>query len=269
MPIKTVAILYPGAMGASLARTLHVRQPQLTLLTSLSARSTSTLERASTSGLQNVPLSKLVERSDVIISILPPSAAVALVLEVLDVLSHRSSQKPPIYVDANAISPGTVSEISALLAPHQIPFIDGGVLGLPATETFDPKIYLSSAKAWEGQMREVVSAIGGGREGNGLNIEVLEDGGEGAASALKMCYGGINKGYTGLASLIVLGESAPVIARTFRLNSNFANPFFIRSLMIPHFCIHISRARTLPRYSQCAPARVLPLKDRRARDLLK
>lgn len=224
MSIKTVAFLYPGAMGSSLARTLHTRQPQLTLLTSLSARSPATLERSSTSGLQNVPLPELVQRSDVIISILPPSAAMTSVHEILAVLSHRSSPNPPIYIDANAISPGTVSEISALLAPHQIPFIDAAVLGLPASETFDPKIYLSSAKAWDKQMREVVSAIGGGRDGNGLNIEVLEDGGEGAASALKMCYGGINKGYTGLASLIVLGESALVTARLSHTGLNFEPP---------------------------------------------
>ena len=206
MVIRTVAFLYPGAMGASLAFTLHKRQPHLTLLTSLSARSTATLDRAASSGLENVSLTELVDRSDVIMSILPPSAAVTLAQEVLGALPNRTNPIPPIYIDANAISPTTCSEISQLLSSHDIPFIDGGVLGLPATDTFDPKIYFSCAKQWESQMKEVVDVLGGGGGGRGLKIEVLQGAGEGAASALKMCYGGINKGYTGLASLIVLGE---------------------------------------------------------------
>ena len=82
----------------------------------------------------SVPLSELVDRSDVIISILPPSAAVTLVHDVLGALPHRTSPTPPVYIDANAISPGTVSEISILLRPHRVPFMDGGVLGLPATD---------------------------------------------------------------------------------------------------------------------------------------
>lgn len=209
MPLETIAFLYPGAMGASLARTLHIRQPQLTLLTSLSARSQITLDRASSSGLINVPLEGLVDRADVIISILPPSAAIALATEVVAALPNRR-RPPPIYIDANAISPTTVSHLSTLLAPAKVPFIDGAVLGLPATDTFDPKIYLSSAKEWEVHMKEVVQVLGGDGEGKGLRIEVLDGAGEGAASALKMCYGGINKGFTGLAALMVLGTSTNV-----------------------------------------------------------
>jgi len=205
-PIRTIAFLYPGAMGASLARTLHIRQPRLTLLTSLSTRSQATLDRASSSGLHNVPLPELVDRSDVIISILPPSAAFTLVQEVITALPHRKSLIPSVYIDANAISPTTVTQMSALLQPHKIPFIDGGVLGLPATDMWDPKIYLSSAQQWERHMQEVVQVLGGGGEGKGLKIEVLEGAGEGAGSALKMCYGGINKGFNGLAALIVMGE---------------------------------------------------------------
>ena len=207
MPVRTIAFLYPGSMGATLAQTLHHRQPSLTLLTSLSARSPATSERATSSGLINVPLRELVSRSDVIISILPPSASLTLAREVLSALPYRSDPSPPVYIDANAISPGTVTELSSLFKPHKMPFIDGGVVGGPARKGYDPKIYLSSAKEWEGHMKAVVNVLGGGEDGQGLKIEVLEGAGEGAASALKMSYGGINKGCVGLASLIVLGES--------------------------------------------------------------
>jgi 3-hydroxyisobutyrate dehydrogenase-like beta-hydroxyacid dehydrogenase len=210
MPINTVAFLYPGSMGESLARTLSQRLPHLTLLTSLSGRSSSTRQRALDSGLTDVPFSDLVARSDVIISILPPSEAVPLARQViadLD-LSARPASSPLIYLDANAISPSTASEISSLLRQGGIPFVDGCVIGGPAREGYDPKIYISAGKGYEHHMRDLAHVLTGGAPGKGLKIEMLEDAGEGAASALKMCYGGTTKGTTALATMLVLGESA-------------------------------------------------------------
>ena len=66
MSYKTIAFLYPGAMGASLAWTLHTRIPGLTLLTSLGSRSEATRARATEVGLTDVPLDELVDRSDII-----------------------------------------------------------------------------------------------------------------------------------------------------------------------------------------------------------
>ncbi|ORY32592.1 hypothetical protein BCR39DRAFT_523044 [Naematelia encephala] len=205
--METIGILYPGAMGSSLARTLSSRLPHLTLLTSLSNRSASTVSRAESSGLTNVPLSELVSRSDIILSILPPSSATDLAKEIISHLPSNRS-KPLIYADLNAVSPGTTSKISALLLEHDIVFLDGSVLGLPATETFDPKIYLSCRAEFESSLNEVADVLSGGSPGKGLAIHTMPGAGEGAASALKMCYGGINKGYVGLASLLVMAANA-------------------------------------------------------------
>lgn len=212
MAINTVAFLYPGSMGASLARTLSQRLPHLTLLTSLSGRSSSTRQRALDSGLTDVPFPDLVARSDVIISILPPSEAVPLAKQVKQVIadlsiSPRPASSPLIYLDANAISPSTASEISSLLRQGGIPFLDGCVIGGPAREGYDPKIYISAGKEYEHHMRDLAHVLTGGAPGKGLKIEMLEDAGEGAASALKMCYGGTTKGTTALATMLVLGES--------------------------------------------------------------
>lgn len=69
MPISTVAFLYPGAMGASLARVLAARRPHLKLLTSLQDRSQTTISRAKSCGLINVSFADLIDQSDVILSI--------------------------------------------------------------------------------------------------------------------------------------------------------------------------------------------------------
>ena len=94
-----------------------------------------------------------------------------------------------------------------ILKTANIPFLDGCVIGLPAKDGFDPKVYLSCAPEFEGIMKDVAGVLDGGGEKKGLRIEVMENAGEGAASALKMCYGGIGKGTIGLAALMVLSES--------------------------------------------------------------
>lgn len=216
---KTIAFLYPGMMGASLARALRQRKPHYTLLTSLSGRSQASIDRAESAGLQNVPLSHLVARSDIIVSILPPSAAVDLAKEIATVLLFVKRSRPPVYVEANAVAPDTVREISAILSAHGCPVIDGCVIGGPAREGYDPKIYLPCKPVWETTMLDVASILGSDGSHTGLKIAVLESAGEGGASALKMCYAGIAKGKTALATLFVLGvlymlsdASAPPVA---------------------------------------------------------
>ncbi|ODN79709.1 hypothetical protein L202_03633 [Cryptococcus amylolentus CBS 6039] len=206
MPISTIAILYPGAMGASLAHVLSLRLPHLRLLTSLSHRSPSTIARAAASGLVDIPMEQAVQEADVILSVLPPSEAVKLAKEV----AGHLGEKKPVYIEANAVSPETVAHISSIFQPHNIPFLDGSIIGFPATNNLSsiPKLYLSSKPEWGDKLREVADVLSGGGVGKGLRVKVMEDAGEGGASALKMCYGGINKGATGLAALLVLSARA-------------------------------------------------------------
>lgn len=210
MAIQRIAFLYPGAMGASLAHTLHTRQSHLTLLTDVSGRSQSTISRSEAAGLINTPLAEIVQRSDLIVSILPPSEALALAKSFVSHLDGRpASHSPPIYLDANAISPASVKTLADILSPHNVPFIDGCVIGLPAREGHDPKLYLSADEKWEKELQAVAEALRGssqaGEDGKGLKVRVMDRAGEGAASALKMCYGGINKGVIGLASIMIMG----------------------------------------------------------------
>ncbi|KAL7421777.1 hypothetical protein Q5752_003548 [Cryptotrichosporon argae] len=210
---ETVAFLYPGAMGAGLAKLLHARRPSLRLITSVGARSPASTARAAAAGLVDVPFPALVHEADVILSILPPSAAVELARAVAAELAAAPRARPPVFVDANAIAPTTAAEIAAIFAAADsggapVPFLDGCVIGFPPNERAEPKLYLSSAPAFEPALGEVARVLGGGPACGGLDVRVMPGAGEGAASALKMCYSGINKGATGLSTLVILAAQA-------------------------------------------------------------
>lgn len=212
---STIAILYPGAMGAALATVLHARNPSLRLLTSIAGRSASTLARAEAAGLENVSLATVVAESDIIFSILPPSAAVELATSVAALLaahprsssSSGSASAPaaPVFVDANAVSPETLGRIGDILG--ETPLVDASIIGLPPrlADGYEPTLYLAADARWAAQLKYVGDALGGDR---GLSkVKILADAGAGGASALKMCYGGLAKGTNGLAAITVLGGS--------------------------------------------------------------
>ncbi|OXG54772.1 hypothetical protein J010_00104 [Cryptococcus neoformans] len=172
MPISTVAFLYPGAMGASLARVLAARRPHLKQLTSLQGRSQATISRAESCGLINVPFADLIAQSDVILSILPPSSAVSLAKKVI---AHVKPEKKPIFTDTNAISPETAAQISSIFEAEDIPLYRWVYHRTGKSDARD-----SPNLEW-------------GEEGKGMRVRIMEGSGVGGASALKMCYGGINK----------------------------------------------------------------------------
>ncbi|RSH82426.1 uncharacterized protein EHS24_007395 [Apiotrichum porosum] len=222
---STIAILYPGAMGAALATVLHARNPSLRLLTSIAGRSASTLARAEAAGLENVSLATVVAESDIIFSILPPSAAVELATSVAALLaahprsssSSGSASAPaaPVFVDANAVSPETLGRIGDILG--ETPLVDASIIGLPPrlADGYEPTLYLAADARWAAQLKYVGDALGGDR---GLSkVKILADAGAGGASALKMCYGGLAKGTNGLAAITVLAANAhsPATAKAF------------------------------------------------------
>jgi 3-hydroxyisobutyrate dehydrogenase-like beta-hydroxyacid dehydrogenase len=136
------------------------------------ARSPQTERRARDAGLTTVAtLAELVERSAVIVSVCPPGEAVAVADDVADIGFDG------IYLDANAIAPDTARGIAARFNR----FVDGGIIGPPATRAGTTRLYLSSddpddigtvAELWAGSL---------------LDVRPI-DGGPGAASALKMAY---------------------------------------------------------------------------------
>ncbi len=187
-----VAIISPGAMGSAVAHCLTANG--IEVRTSLAGRSEATAARARQAGMEAATDEELVA-ADIILSILPPGSALALAQRLSPVL--RRTPRRPIYVDCNAVNPDTVRRIAAVLAATGCPFVDGGIIGGPPKPgSRATKVYLSGPEA------ERVAAL----EQFGLVMPVLP-GPVGVASAMKMSYAGITKGFTALGAMMMLAAT--------------------------------------------------------------
>jgi len=188
----TVALIAPGNMGAAVAKRLT--EHKVTVLTSLTGRSETSAKRAREAGMQAVEEQRLTD-ADFLLSIVPPGDALALAKRLAGLLT--ATNKKPIYVDCNAVSPQTVNQIAEVIAATGCTFVGAGIIGPPpkpgATNT---KFYASGPHAREfARLNDY-----------GLIIRVL-DGPLTAASALKMSYAGVTKGFTALGAAMILAAT--------------------------------------------------------------
>lgn len=168
-PRPVIGILHPGAMGAAVGNAL--KPVAGAVIWAAAGRSLTTSKRAETADLVGVPdVADLARRADVVISVCPPDAARAVAEEVAPL---RPGQ---LFVDANAVSPATVSGIAEFLGPERV--VDGAIIGPPAWEPGRTVVWLAGAAA------PAVAAL---FEGSPFAARVL-DGPVGAASALKACF---------------------------------------------------------------------------------
>jgi 3-hydroxyisobutyrate dehydrogenase-like beta-hydroxyacid dehydrogenase len=162
-------------MGAAVAGAL--REHGEIVLWSSAGRSAATAERARATGLQDAgEIAELCRRSEVLLSVCPPHAAVDV--------AEAASGFEGIYVDANAIAPATARAI-AELHPR---FVDGGIVGPPPNQAGTTRLYLSGHEA--DQVAELFA-------GTKLDARVVSTR-PGAASALKAGYAGWTKGSAAL-----------------------------------------------------------------------
>jgi 3-hydroxyisobutyrate dehydrogenase-like beta-hydroxyacid dehydrogenase len=184
--METVAVIGAGAMGAGVGRRLH--DNGCTVLTLLDGRSAATRRRAAEAGMHAASLEELA-RASLVLSIVPPAEAAAVVDALLPVLARG-----PLFCDANAVNPETTRHLADRVTGAGGHFVDGAVIGGPPGDgDAGPRLYVAGDDA------EEVSVL----RDHGLDVRVL-DGPVGAASALKMCYGGLNKGVIGLATAVLL-----------------------------------------------------------------
>lgn len=95
--MTVVGVLHPGAMGVTVAACAASVGAEV--LRCSAGRSSESIERATSAGLTAVDtLAELVERSDVVVSVCPPGAAVDVADQVAAVGFDG------VYVDANAIA---------------------------------------------------------------------------------------------------------------------------------------------------------------------
>ncbi len=214
-----VAIIGAGEMGAAVAR--RMRECGATVMTSLKGRSATSIERVKRAGIAVIEDDDLLARNaDFILSIVPPGVAIEVADRYRDPILR--AETTPIFVECNAIAPATTRRIEEIL--DGVRFIDAGIIGgPPAAGTQDPvkgpRFYASGPEANE--LLRLVSY--------GLDISVL-DGQVGAASALKLAYAGMTKGFIALATAMVNAASREGLADALRTELARTQPGYLTRL---------------------------------------
>ncbi len=135
--MTTIGVLHPGAMGAAVGACLSEAGHEV--LWASDGRSDATAERARAAGMSDAgDAASLAARCDVLLSICPPHAAVAVARSV--------GGFGGVFVDANAVSPETAAAIAAFAGPG---YVDGGIIGPPPTRPGATRLYLSGERAGE------------------------------------------------------------------------------------------------------------------------
>ncbi|HWA50494.1 MAG TPA: DUF1932 domain-containing protein [Dongiaceae bacterium] len=189
----TIAVIAMGEMGAGVARRLVERGARV--LTSLAGRSAASAKRAEAAGVTAVDDAALIAQTEIFLSIVPPSSA-GETAERFRPLIQAAARKP-VYIDCNAIAPQTLKIVAKPFVESGLPFIDGSIIGAPPKpDGSTPRLYMSGPIAKEA---ETLKALG-------LDTRVLSTA-LGDASALKMAYAGITKGFQALGTSMALGAA--------------------------------------------------------------
>ncbi len=187
----TIVVIAAGEMGAGIGKRLSERGARV--LTSLKGRGGGSAARAKDAGMTDIADdNELVVNADFVLSIVPPGQALALAERLKGPLAQ--AKRNPVYVDCNAVAPETAREIAQALAGLPVRFADGGIIGGPPQGTYSPALYVS------GDAAQAATKL----SNYGLGARPL-DGPVGMASALKMSYGGLTKGFTAIGTAIMLG----------------------------------------------------------------
>ncbi|HVL85758.1 MAG TPA: hypothetical protein VM367_15945 [Pseudonocardia sp.] len=137
-----IGVLHPGVMGAAIGSAL--KPVAGAVIWAVAGRGRATAKRAEIADLIGVPdVAGLARRSDLIVSVCPPAAALDVARQVAAALDGRPQR--PLYVDANTVAPTTAREIGALLGAEHV--VDGLIVGPPAWQRGSTVLWLSGTAA--------------------------------------------------------------------------------------------------------------------------
>ena len=190
MAISTIAVMSPGDMGHAVGRAL--RSSGFRVITALAGRSAHSRHLAERGGLEDVDtLARLVSGADLVLSIMPPDAAVAFATAAAEAM--KATGGAPIFADCNAIAPATTRKIGGIVGAAGAAFVDGGIIGPPPGTGTPPRLYVSGPEA------DLLLPL------SGAELDIVSLGSEiGRASALKMCYAALTKGTMTLDAAVLL-----------------------------------------------------------------
>jgi 3-hydroxyisobutyrate dehydrogenase-like beta-hydroxyacid dehydrogenase len=215
----TVAIIAQGGMGAATAARLTGNGVRV--LTSLKGRSEASAKRATAAGMVDAGDAEIAA-ADFILSIVPPGEALPLAQRLAPALTAANNK--PVYADCNAVSPDTVRRIESVIETTGAPFADAGIIGGPPRAGYGGPVFYYSGDG--GVPLERLNDYG--------LVFRRVDGGIGAASALKMSYGGITKGLTAVGSAMLLAAHRAGVAEALHAELAASQPnllaYFQRSV---------------------------------------
>ncbi len=216
MKPQRIGILYPGAMGISIAASAQNSGHQVYWTSE--GRSSATRERAAKFGLYDAgTIAALSAECSILLSVCPPHAAEDVAKQVLACGFNG------LYVDANAISPERTIRLGQMLAEAGVSFVDGGIIGEPAWKPNTTCLYLAGLRA-----ADIAACFSAGP----LETQVL-GATVGRASALKMCFAAYTKGTLALLSAILataesLGVRDALLQQWRHDDPNFADNVYKR-----------------------------------------
>lgn len=203
MKFETIGIVSMGDMGHAVGRSLRAGGHRV--VTALDGRSARTRALAEHAQVEDVgSLTDLVTQADLVLSIMPPAAASGFAETVAAEL--RQTGATPVFVDCNAIAPGTAQTIASTIADAGSGFVDCGIIGAPPGRRGPTRFYISGPDA---AVLEPLSQPDLLFRNIGPEI--------GTASGIKMCYAALTKGTMTLDTLVLLGArqmglSGPLMA---------------------------------------------------------
>jgi 3-hydroxyisobutyrate dehydrogenase-like beta-hydroxyacid dehydrogenase len=182
--VRSVGIVSPGAMGSALGARLVEGGAAVTA--AVGGRSPRTQALAAGNGIGLVAtLDELVDEVDVVLSVVPPGAALAVAAELAAAAGRTGAA--PLVADLNAIAPASARALEELLAGAGLELVDGSVSGPPPLAHGSTRVYLSGERA-----AELAALPLTGVEVRVVGAQV------GLASAVKMCTASVYKGRVAL-----------------------------------------------------------------------
>lgn len=203
MKFETIGIVSMGDMGHAVGRSLRAGGHRV--ITALDGRSARTRALAEHAQVEDVgSLTDLVTQANLILSIMPPAAASGFAETVAAEL--RQTGATPVFVDCNAIAPGTAQTIASTIAGAGSGFVDCGIIGAPPGRRAPTRFYISGPDAATLEPLSQPDLLF-----RNIGPEI------GAASGIKMCYAALTKGTMTLDTLVLLGArqmglSGPLMA---------------------------------------------------------
>jgi len=193
-----VGILGTGDMGSAVARCLIDKG--IPVITCLDGRSERSRHRAQAAGMTDTDsLDDMLQRTDILLSIIPPAAANDFALRVCPLLAK--SGRDPLFVECNAVAPQTVAEIASIADDSKIRFQDVGIIGA-APQPGRAAVRFYTSGPYVAEVRQLATEL----------VDIRTVGEEiGDASAIKMVYASMTKATHAVrAAAAIAGEKLGV-----------------------------------------------------------